>query len=71
MARSGLNGSLPLLKLTQFIQVINTIMSNDSTDGDGETMAFPLVNINTFKFYLVLIKIYITLNIFIYHRYRN
>ena len=46
MARSGVNGSLPLLKLTQSDEIINAIMSNDSTDGDGETMAFPLVNIH-------------------------
>ena len=48
MDRSGVNGLLPLQKLSEFDNIINAIMTNDSTDGDGETLAFPLVNINIF-----------------------
>ena len=48
MGRSGVNGPTPLQKLSDCDKIINTIMSNDSTDGDGETAAFPLVNINIF-----------------------
>ena len=47
MGRSGINGSIPLQKLTDYDTIINSIMSNDSADGDGETIAFPLVSINT------------------------
>ena len=45
MGRSGINGTVPLSQLSEFDQIIQTIITNHSSNGDGETVEFPTVSI--------------------------
>ena len=46
MGRSGINRKVPLSTLLEFDQIIQTIMSNDSSNGYEETGEFPTVSID-------------------------
>ena len=46
MASSGVNGTAALQKLSDFDKLISSIITNDSSDGDGQTTAFSIVTIN-------------------------